>query len=78
MLQDFLNESASRYVAPEILATVYASLGEREQAFTWLDKAYQIHSGGPMANSILRFPEFDSMRSDPRFAALVKKVGLEQ
>jgi Tfp pilus assembly protein PilF len=76
VLQELLDETKSRYVAPEIVASVYASLGEKDKAFEWLDKAYQVHSSGPLANDVLNLPDYDAIRSDPRFADLQKKIGL--
>ena len=78
LLQEFLEEAASRYVAPETLASVYSSLGEKDRAFVWLDKAYEAHSSGPLANGILNLPDFDPIRSDPRFSVLERKIGLQQ
>jgi hypothetical protein len=52
----------------------YLGLGDNEQAFYWLDEAWKEQS------NILQFvnthPFFDPIRRDPRFAALVRKVGL--
>jgi len=77
VLQEFLDEAKSRYVAPETVASVYASLGDKDEAFAWLDKAYQARSG-PLANDVLNLPDYDPIRSDPRFAVLIKKIGLDQ
>jgi adenylate cyclase len=78
VLQGFRNEAASRYVAPEGVASVYAALGDKDQAFVWLNKAYETHSGGGLVSGMLNFPDFDPIRADPRFATLVKKIGIEQ
>jgi len=77
VLQEFLDEAKSRYVAPETVASVYASLGDKDAAFAWLDKAYQTRSG-PLANDVRNLPDYDPIRSDPRFAVLIKKIGLDQ
>ena len=58
------------------LAILYAGLGEKDQAFAWLEKAYQEHDA---ALTNLRVdPFFDPLRSDPRFQAMLKKMGLNQ
>ena len=53
----------------------YLGLGENDQAFAWLEQAYQEQS------NILQFlkvhPFFDPLRTDPRFVDLVRRVGLD-
>ncbi|MGH7595064.1 MAG: protein kinase domain-containing protein [bacterium] len=73
---DLANEKSKQsYISPYIIARRYADLGEKDQAFEWLQKAYEERI------SVLLWlklePGFDSLRSDPRFTALLKKVGLE-
>jgi DNA-binding winged helix-turn-helix (wHTH) protein/TolB-like protein/Tfp pilus assembly protein PilF len=66
--------SKQRYVSPYHIAMVHAGLGERDAAFLWLDKAYSDREG---RLTILKFaPEFDSLHSDPRYAELVRRIGL--
>ncbi|MBI3679065.1 MAG: winged helix-turn-helix domain-containing protein [Acidobacteria bacterium] len=56
------------------VAELHAHLGDAGQALEWLDRAYQQrHSWLVYLNSD---PAFDSIRADPRFVAMVKKVGL--
>lgn len=56
------------------IALVYAGLGEKNQAFQWLQAAYQAHDVGLV---YLRVdPCLDPLRSDPRFANLLQSVGL--
>lgn len=68
--------SGRRYVSPYEIARIYVGLGEREQAFEWLEKAYQGRSD--LLTRLQVDPTFDSLRSEPRFADLVRRVGLEQ
>jgi TolB-like protein/Flp pilus assembly protein TadD len=64
--------SNQRYVSAASFAVVYAGLGEKDQAFAWLEKAYEERSG---ALPFLKVnPTWDPLRSDPRFEALVQKV----
>jgi len=58
------------------LAYMYADLGDKEQAFQWLNAAFQQHDYE--LGSLKSDFRFDSIRSDPRFAELVRKVGLPQ
>jgi TolB-like protein/tetratricopeptide (TPR) repeat protein len=58
------------------IAAVYAWRGEKDQAFEWLDRAYDQHDTGMPR---LRYdPTLASLHDDPRFAALVKKMGLSE
>ena len=55
------------------IAQVYAWRGEKDQAFAWLDRSYVVHDAG-----LVRLPydpALDPLRHDPRFTALVKKMG---
>ena len=71
-----LQLSKRRYVDPAGIAAYYAELGEKDQAFAWLDKAYTEKSD--LLAYIKVFPELDTLLSDPRYAALLKKMGLPQ
>jgi len=56
------------------LARLYTSLGERDSAITWLERAYERRDG--MLVYLRVMPHFDPLRDDLRFQALLKKVGL--
>src|SRR5437016_12116369 len=66
----------TKYVANYWVATVYAALGEKDAAFAELEKAYQAHDW--FLQRLKVDPFMDSLRNDPRFADLVKRVGLPQ
>jgi TolB-like protein/DNA-binding winged helix-turn-helix (wHTH) protein/Flp pilus assembly protein TadD len=69
-------QMSQRYVCPYELATGYAALGKNDDAFKSLQKSYEAHSICLIwLNSE---PRFDSLRSDPRFSALVRQVGLPE
>lgn len=53
---------------------VYTGLGDKEHAFEWFDRAYAERS--PWLVTLKVKPLLDSIRSDPRFGALVTKMGL--
>jgi len=69
-------KAKSGYVSPYGVAYNYADLGDNEHAFEWLDTAYHQHDSGLLG--IRTDPAFDSMRSDPRYSELVRKIGLPQ
>ena len=62
------------YASAYHIAVLYADLGDKDQAFRWLNIAYQEHEWINLKTEVT----FDSLRSDPRFAELVRKVGLPQ
>jgi TolB-like protein/Tfp pilus assembly protein PilF len=76
VLNELKEQSKQTYVSPYLLAMLHFSLGENDRGFEMLNIAYEEH------NSWLIYlyvePLFDSVRSDPRFAELLKKIGLEQ
>jgi serine/threonine protein kinase/Tfp pilus assembly protein PilF len=76
VLDDLLERAKKSYVPPIALANLYFALGEADQGFQWLDKAYQEHDSTLLEIKV--DPGFDSVRSDPRFTALLKKMGLEK
>jgi tetratricopeptide (TPR) repeat protein len=74
MLESLAHLSATRYVSPYSVALVHAGLGDRDQALAWLDKAYAERSDYMAYLGVE--PMLDGLRSDQRFAALLKRVGL--
>ncbi|MBS0557641.1 MAG: hypothetical protein JSR27_09550 [Proteobacteria bacterium] len=58
------------------IAQVHAWRGEADAAFAWLDKALTLHDGGMML--ITCDPLLASLRVDPRYAALVRRMGFSQ
>jgi len=62
------------YVSPLDFARVYSQLGEKEEAFEYLDKAFVDRSPGLVFLNVDR--AWDKIRDDPRFLEAVKRVGL--
>ncbi len=58
------------------IAWIYSGLDERDQALTWLELAYEERAGNLLHIKVE--PIYDPLRSDPRFQALLKKMGLEK
>lgn len=65
-----------KYVPASEYAMVYARLGDKEQTFAWLDKA--VEERNRFALELKIRPVFDNLRDDPRFQALLRRVGLTQ
>ena len=76
IIEDLKKQSEQQYIPAVSLALVYAGLGDKEQAFAWLEKGYQ--ERGFQMQWLNDEPRWDSLRSDPRFADLVKRIGLNQ
>jgi TolB-like protein/DNA-binding winged helix-turn-helix (wHTH) protein/Tfp pilus assembly protein PilF len=72
ILEDLKNRSEQGYSDAADIALIYAGLNEKDHAFTWLEKAYQDRFNP----SVLSRPAFDTLRSDPRFQRLLRRVGL--
>jgi hypothetical protein len=68
--------SSHTYVDFYQLATVYAGLGEQNETFRLLEKGYEQRSAGMPYLAI--DPFWDGMRSDPRYADLLRRIGLPQ
>jgi serine/threonine-protein kinase len=74
-LERMIALSKERYVSPFQLAWFYVGLGEKDQALENFEKAYTDRDS--MMPYLGTFPLFDSVRSEPRFQALLKKMNLE-
>lgn len=76
LVAELKRRKAAGYIPAAAFVNAYLGLGDNEQAFVWLEPAYQEKS------NILMFlkthPHFDAIRSDPRFADLLHRVGLDR
>jgi tetratricopeptide (TPR) repeat protein len=68
-------ESHQQYVRSEIMAMGYAALGDFDRAFACLERAFQARSAGLIYLHL--DPGYAPLRGDPRFADLVKRIGLK-
>jgi len=67
-------KSRGGYIEPLTIADFYIRLGDKDQAFAWLEKGYQEHN--PFMVGLRSTSRVDPIRSDPRYADLVRRVGL--
>jgi TolB-like protein/DNA-binding winged helix-turn-helix (wHTH) protein/Flp pilus assembly protein TadD len=72
LLDDLKKRSNPGYSNASEIAVIYASLGDADQAMTWLEKGYDERFNP----GVLLRPGFDPLRSDPRFQNLVRRIGL--
>jgi tetratricopeptide (TPR) repeat protein len=75
-LDRLVDQSQRTPVPPFVIATMYARLGRKEEAIAWLEKGYEERDFRMTLISVSF--EFDSMRSDPRFKELVRRLGLPE
>ena len=76
ILQRFDEMEKRRYVSRAARVYVYAGLGDKDKAFEWLEKAYQERSDA--LAWFRKEPESKSLRSDPRFDVLMRKIGFTE
>jgi adenylate cyclase len=74
ILDQLKKRSEQTYVQPTWIAVIYLGLGDKTQAFDWLQKAYEDRSAWLVYLKV--DPLFDNVRSDPRFGDLMRRVGL--
>jgi serine/threonine-protein kinase len=74
MMAQLQQMAQRRYVSPVYIAKVYAGLGETDQALAMLDRAFQEHSD--QLTELRVDPAFDRLRANPRFAELLRRIGL--
>ena len=75
LLDRWLLELGKEYSRPTEVALVFLALGDNDQAIAWLEKAYDERSMRLWGLKIS--PRYEGLRDDPRFVALVEKIGLK-
>ncbi len=73
ILEELTRASRQTYVSPYDVAIVYVGLNQKDEAFQWLEKAYQEHS--VRLWNLKAHPRFARLRSDPRFQDLMRRIG---
>jgi len=73
ILAQLLQVREKRYVSAPVIAAVYVALGDKEEAFRWLERAFEEHSG--ILQWIAFLPEFRPLHSDARFPHLLRRIG---
>ena len=73
ILAQLVQAREKRYVSAPLIAAVWTALGDKEEAFLWLERAFAEHSG--ILQWIAFLPEFRALHSDARFPQLLQRVG---
>jgi eukaryotic-like serine/threonine-protein kinase len=76
ILDQLVQESQRRYVSAPSIAAVYVAFGDKDEAFRWLERAFEEHSG--ILQWIAFLPEFRPLRPDPRFPQLLRRIGVSR
>ena len=76
LLSELDAESKVRYVSPQWPAVIYAALGENETALRYLEKAWEVKAVQILWLAV--DPNFDMLRSEPRFIEILRKVGVKE
>jgi hypothetical protein len=71
-LDELLRLSGQRFVPPYHIAFVYHALGDTDNALSWLEKAFEVRD--PKITFLKIWPQWNDLRSHPRFQALMKKM----
>jgi len=74
IIAEMKERSKQQYISPLAFATVYVTVGDKEQALEHLEKAYTERF--PFLRGLKVGRPWDSLRSDPRFTDLLKRIGL--
>ena len=74
LLQEVLSDPSRGHISPTFVAMVKFELGEREEAVSWLERAYREHDG--ILLYFRRFPWLAKFRSDPHWLEIERKMGL--
>ena len=75
LLLELTPQAAQGSLDPTWIGLIHAALGHKEEAFDWFEKAFQARSETLLYLKV--DPKYDSLRADPRFAALVKRLNLQ-
>jgi hypothetical protein len=76
VMQELAEHASREYVKPSDLAEILFSLGENDRAFECLEEAVEQRDKGVLG--LMAYPVYDDVRDDPRFAALLSRMGLER
>ena len=75
IVAEMKEKEKQEFVSPISFANIYAALGDKDQAFEYLEKAYAARM--PPLRRLKNGTAWDPLRSDPRFADLLKRIGLQ-
>jgi eukaryotic-like serine/threonine-protein kinase len=75
IIEELSQNSTQGYLSPYHIATIYACLGDKDEAFEWLRKTAD--EQGDFLNYAKADPKLTSLHTDPRYAELLRRIGLQ-
>ena len=72
LIDELKERSRQHYISDSLFAEAYIGLGEKDEAMSWLERAYEEHDQWMVY--IKSYPGWDALRSEPRFQALVRRM----
>ena len=78
LLGQLLDEAKSKPVSAYNIARIYTGLGEKEQAFSWLERAIAEHDSNLTMPGLKPDVQLDTLRADPRFQELLRRMRLSE
>jgi tetratricopeptide (TPR) repeat protein len=76
VLADLQTRTRSRYISALDIATVYLGLGDTDETFEWLERAFETRASALVYLAV--DPRYDPIREDPRFQNLIRRIGLPE
>ena len=76
ILNELNVRSKQEYVSPDLFAEIYASLGENDRAFAWIEKGYEERSD--LVGGLKAGRQLDPLRSDPRYQVLLRRMNFPE
>ncbi len=75
VLNDLMELSNQRYINPTFIGHIYGELGQMDDTFKWIDRAYEERDFNLL---FMKVTPFDNVRSNPRYESMLKKMGLDK
>jgi tetratricopeptide (TPR) repeat protein len=76
LVHELTEQSKQTYVFPFCMVYIYVGLGDKEQAFKWLEKAYEEKDTNLIVPGVRFDPMLEPLRSDPRYTDLLRRMNL--
>jgi TolB-like protein/Tfp pilus assembly protein PilF len=76
IIEGLKHNRAQGYARPQMIAAIYGALGEKDEVIRWIEKGCEEHDDWVVWSRVYPALGFQSLRSDPRYQALLRRIGL--